>query len=90
MIAYKHKSKIGKENSMKEVNNSFQLEEAFKEIEDIINQLESDTISLKESISLYGKGAQLVAECKKELTGIEKEMIVINDGIADNPMEDEE
>ena len=55
MIAYKHKSKIGKENSMKEANNSFQLEEAFKEIEDIINQLESDTISLKESISLYGK-----------------------------------
>ena len=90
MIAYKHKSKIGKENSMKEANNSFQLEEAFKEIEDIINQLESDTISLKESISLYGKGAQLVAECKKERTGIEKEMIGINEATAENPMEDEE
>jgi len=55
----------------------FQLEEAFRELEGIIEQLESDDIPLKDSIALYGTGAKLIAQCKEELSGIEKEMIVI-------------
>lgn len=62
---------------MEEKQTIFQLEQALAEIEDIINKLESDDISLKESLTLYDKGAKLIAECKKELTGIEKEMITI-------------
>ena len=55
----------------------FALEEAFKDIEDILLKLESDETSLKDSIALYGEGAKLLSLCKEELSGIEKEMITI-------------
>ncbi|MBQ9983698.1 MAG: exodeoxyribonuclease VII small subunit [Lachnospiraceae bacterium] len=57
----------------------FQLEVAFDEIEQIIESLESDEVSLKDSIELYAKGAKLVAQCKEELQGIEKEIIIIGE-----------
>lgn len=59
----------------------FNLEEAFKELESIISQLESDSLPLKDSIELYGKGAKLLVDCKEELTGIEKEMILIGENL---------
>ena len=58
------------------MEDNFDLEQAFKELEEIIVKLESDAVPLKESIELYAK---LVASCKDELTGIEKEMIVIGE-----------
>ncbi|MBE5925144.1 MAG: exodeoxyribonuclease VII small subunit [Lachnospiraceae bacterium] len=61
----------------------FKLEAAFAEIEDIINKLDHDELPLKDSIDLYGKGAKLIVKCKEELSGIEKEMIVIGDTLSD-------
>lgn len=58
---------------------TFQVEEAFGELENIIGQLESEEVSLKDSIELYGKGAKLIARCKEELSGIEKEIIMIGE-----------
>lgn len=62
---------------MAKKDKEFNLEQAFEEIEGIIAQLETDNVSLKDSIELYGKGAKLLTSCKEELTGIEKELIVI-------------
>lgn len=59
--------------------NTFQLEAAFDTLEDIIEKLESDEIALRDSIELYGKGAKLIAQCKEELSGIEKEIIIIGE-----------
>ncbi len=61
------------------MSDKFQLEEAFHQLEGIIEQLESEDVQLKDSIELYGKGAKLIAQCKEELSGIEKEMIVIGE-----------
>ncbi len=66
---------------MTEKKEGLQIEEAFLEIENIIKTLESDEISLKESIELYGNGVKLVSRCKEELSGIEKEMIVIEESM---------
>ncbi|MCM1498108.1 MAG: exodeoxyribonuclease VII small subunit [Clostridium sp.] len=78
------KSKTPKtEESSKHVN----LEKAFDELEEIIAKLESDSIPLRESIELYGKGAKLVAGCRQELDGIEKEMIVIEENFATDEKE---
>lgn len=60
---------------------AFQLEEAFQELETIIGQLEQDELPLKDAIALYGKGAKIVSDCKEELSGIEKEMIVITESM---------
>lgn len=62
---------------MAEEKETFHLEEAFKELEEIISKLESDAVPLKDSIALYGKGAKLLSDCKEELNDVEKEMIVI-------------
>lgn len=58
---------------------AFHLEEAFENLEDIITKLELEEIPLKESIELYSKGAKLLSACREELTGIEKEMIIVSD-----------
>lgn len=63
---------------------SINLEQAFSELENIITRLESDTVPLRESIDLYGQGANLLAACKAELSGIEKEMIVISENFEEN------
>ena len=51
---------------MSKKKSEFQIEQAFTEIEEIISQLESEEVPLKESISLYAKGAKLLAECKRK------------------------
>lgn len=64
--------------------NVVQLEEAFSELEAIIKKLESEEITLKDSIELYGKGAKLIAQCKNELSGIEKDIIIIGEELEGN------
>ena len=71
-----------KKAAEKESSKQVDLEKAFDELEEIILKLESDSIPLKESIELYGKGARLVADCRKELEGIEKEMVIIGENFA--------
>lgn len=72
---------------MAEKKDTFQLEEAFKELETIISKLESEEVSLKESLALYGEGAKLLSACKEELSGIEKEIIVIEDNLEQGKLE---
>ncbi|MCR5700921.1 MAG: exodeoxyribonuclease VII small subunit [Lachnospiraceae bacterium] len=69
---------MGKDNK-----DEFKLEDAFAEIEGIIDKLDHDELPLKDSIDLYGKGAELIVKCKEELSGIEKEMILISDTLSD-------
>ena len=57
----------------------FHLEEAFQKIETIIEKLEAEDVSLKESMELYAQGVKLATRCKEELTGIEKEIILIDE-----------
>lgn len=68
-------------------NEEFQLEKAFEQLEQIIEKLEAEDTPLKESIGLYGNGAKLLAACKKELGGIEKEMIVIGESLSEGEEE---
>jgi len=60
---------------------AFKLEEAFQQLEKIVGKLESEEVSLRDSITLYSDGVKLLAQCKEELSGIEKEMIVIEEGL---------
>ena len=43
------------------------FEEAMKELEAVVNQLESGEVPLEESIALYQKGAALKAHCDAKL-----------------------
>lgn len=43
------------------------FEDGMKRLAEITAQLEAGGLSLEDSVSLYGEGARLAAECKKEL-----------------------
>lgn len=52
------------------------FEELLKELESIIEELESGNLSLEESIKKYQKGIELSNECKKMLE--EAKTLIIN------------
>ena len=48
------------------------FEEALKELEEVVARLESGAASLEESISLYGRGAELRRHCEDKLKSAEE------------------
>ena len=55
-------------------NNDFSIENAFTRLREINQQLESQNVSLKDSIALYSECVNLVNTCKNYLTEVEKEI----------------
>ncbi|MCL4676465.1 MAG: exodeoxyribonuclease VII small subunit [Pararhodobacter sp.] len=44
------------------------FEEALKELEQVVGQLESGTVELEKSIDIYDRGAQLKKHCESKLS----------------------
>jgi len=61
------------------LDNDFQIEEAFKRLQEINQKLESADVSLKDSLGLYSEGVKLVEQCRAYLTEVEQEIQVLND-----------
>ena len=55
----------------------FSIENAFQELDQIMQQLEGDQISLSESMDLYKKGVKLLDQCNQTLDKTEKEIIIL-------------
>ena len=53
------------------------MEEAFQELDTILEQLEGKDISLEDSFALYQKGMELVKTCNSKIDTVEKKMITI-------------
>ncbi|EGQ3052809.1 exodeoxyribonuclease VII small subunit [Staphylococcus pseudintermedius] len=66
-------------------NKSF--EEMMKELENIVNQLDHDTISLEKSLELYQQGIALSKSCEKTLSDAEKKVSELMDKEADESNE---
>ncbi|MCL4877245.1 MAG: exodeoxyribonuclease VII small subunit [Anaerolineae bacterium] len=49
------------------MSENFSLEEALKQLEEIVYQLESGNVSLNEAVALFEKGQQLVQQCENDL-----------------------
>ncbi len=56
---------------------SASIEENFDKIEDIIERLESNELSLEEAFGLYESGVRLTAQCSKQLDKVEKQLIIL-------------
>ena len=65
------------------------FEDQIKELEKLIDDLESGDIDVDESINKYTKAMTLVKECDKKLKNIEKQVnkIVTADGLKDFDIE---
>ena len=63
------------ENSRQETTS----EESLKELDDIVEKLESREISLEESFTMYQKGMELLKQCSGKIDKVEKKMLKINE-----------
>lgn len=61
------------------MDNNFSLESAFERLKEINAKLEDPSVNLQDSLQLYSEGVKLVADCKKELESVEKEIKILNE-----------
>lgn len=55
------------------------LEDAFDELEEIIEKMNDREVSLDESFSLYTEGTKLLKYCNEQLDAVEKKMLILSE-----------
>ena len=55
------------------------IEEAFEELEVIIEKMNDRKVSLDDSFSLYTEGTKLLKYCNEQLDTVEKKMLVLSE-----------
>jgi exodeoxyribonuclease VII small subunit len=66
--------------SKKSKEEDFVLEEAFEELNEIIEKLEDEEISLEDSFREYKRGMELVKKCNDSIDRVEKEVMILKEG----------
>ncbi|MFA9375414.1 MAG: exodeoxyribonuclease VII small subunit [Lachnotalea sp.] len=55
------------------------IEEAFQNLDNILQQLEDRDITLEDSFKIYHKGMDLLKYCNEKIDTVEKQMLQIDD-----------
>ena len=55
------------------------LEDAFEELEEIIEKMNDREVSLDASFALYTEGTKLLKYCNEQLDMVEKKMLVLSE-----------
>ena len=55
------------------------LEHVFEELDEIVEKLEGEEVSLEESFALYHKGMDLLKICNEKIDTVEKKMMVLDE-----------
>ena len=55
------------------------LEETFAKLEEAIEQLEKEDISLEQSFQVYQEGMKLIQTCNDKINKVEKAALVLNE-----------
>lgn len=58
---------------------SLSYEEAFKELEQIVSQMESGQMPLEDALNAYKKGNMLLEYCQKSLADVEQQIQLLNE-----------
>ena len=59
------------------------LENDFKKLEEIIDRMENNELSLEDAFKAYEEGVKLVSECNAQIDKVEKQLIVLDNEEAD-------
>lgn len=62
-----------------EEKKEIRLEEAFDQMEELLERLGDQEVSLEESFELYQKGMQLLKQCNAQIDRVEKQMLQIDE-----------
>ena len=55
------------------------LEENFSEMEELIEQLEVEDISLEDAFTAYSKGMNVLKQCNEQIDRVEKQVMKLNE-----------
>lgn len=55
------------------------LETVFKQLDEIVEKLEGEDVSLEDSFQLYHKGVDLLKVCNEKIDTIEKKMLILDE-----------
>lgn len=55
------------------------LEENFSELEELIEQLEAEDISLEDAFAAYSKGMNVLKQCNEQIDRVEKQVMKLNE-----------
>ncbi len=61
------------------LNEEMSLEEAFEELEEVIEQMENSDLPLEDTFNLYKKGVNLVEFCNKKIEKVECDIKKVTD-----------
>ncbi|MBQ9928909.1 MAG: exodeoxyribonuclease VII small subunit [Lachnospiraceae bacterium] len=64
---------------MADKKKEFNLEEAFLQLNQTIENLEREDISLEDSFAEYQKGMELLKQCNDAIDKVEKKVLVLNE-----------
>lgn len=56
------------------------LEEVFEQLDEIVQKLEGEEVSLETSFQLYQEGMKLLKTCNDKIDAVEKQMLVLEEG----------
>ena len=63
------------------------LEQNFSTLEELIEQLEAEDISLEEAFTAYSKGMNLLKQCNEQIDRVEKQVMKLNEEGALEPLD---
>jgi exodeoxyribonuclease VII small subunit len=66
-----------KENVREKAEEEFSFEEALKELEAIVEQLETGDVPLEKAVALFQKGIKLSSMCHSKLKKVEQEVNIL-------------
>lgn len=55
------------------------LELKFAQLEETLEKLEQDELSLEESFAAYAKGMELLKQCNEEIDKVEKKVLMLSE-----------
>lgn len=62
----------------KEELDNLSLEEAFSKIEELMENMSSDSVTLEDSFTLYKDGMELLKACSDKIDTVEKKVQMLN------------
>lgn len=63
------------------------LEENFSELEELLEQLETEDISLEDAFTAYSKGMNVLKQCNEQIDRVEKQVMKLNEEGALEPLD---
>ncbi len=60
------------------------LETVFGQLDEIVEKLEAEDVSLEDSFALYHKGMDLLKVCNEKIDTIEKKMMILDENGEEN------